>query len=120
MSEPREVRVGDLTVGGPIFRSIAQSLSVYSNQLRISITPGDITIVFATMEDRGSNQFQPEDKVSVHMSPMTAKLLLKNLETILNAYESVIGDIPTPPKVIAQLELQAEVLRENLTNQMSP
>jgi Protein of unknown function (DUF3467) len=120
MSEPREVRPGGLSIGGPIIRSITPSLSVYSNQLRVGVTPGDVTIVFSTMEDHGSNQLLPEDKVSIHLSPMTAKLLLKNLEMIMNTYESVIGNIPTPPKAISQMETQATVLRENLTNNMSP
>jgi hypothetical protein len=61
-----------------------------------------------------------EDKASVHLSPITAKLLLQNLNMVVNSYEKVIGNIPVPPKLVATMESQSEGLIKNLTDQMTP
>jgi hypothetical protein len=112
---------GNIGAGQIITLPSGSSLqSVYANQLRVSVTVSDITIIFGALEDRGANQLINEDKASVHLSPITAKLLLQNLSMIIHAYEQVIGNIPVPPKIIAIAESQTENLIKNLTDQMSP
>ena len=79
------------------------------NQLRTGVTVSDITLVFGAIEDRGINQMVNDDKIAVQMSPITAKLLLKNLEMIVSAYESVIGNLSPAPKQLRKSKLSRKV-----------
>ena len=104
----------------PVRLMPSTSPSVYANQLRVGVTVSDVTLTFGTMEDRGIGQVIHEDKVSVHLSPITAKILLENLTMIIDVYERVVGKIPTPQKVSAVNNAQIENLSKNLTDQMGP
>jgi hypothetical protein len=94
--------------------------SIYANQLRMSVTVSDITITFGASEDRGVGNLINEDKTSVHLSPVTAKILLINLEKIINVYQNVVGNIPIPQKVVTQIDSQIENLSKMLAEQMIP
>jgi hypothetical protein len=86
----------------------------------VSVTVSDFTITFGATEDRGPGQMVNEDKVSVHLSPITAKILLENLAVIISSYEKVLGAIPLPPKVMDNIKSQIENLVNNLSDQMAP
>ena len=58
-------------------------LDTYANQLRIGATLTDITIVFGIVEDLAPSHFVNKDKVAVHLAPGTLKLLVANLQAVL-------------------------------------
>jgi hypothetical protein len=48
------------------FPSSSSLQPIYANQLRVSVTVSDITIIFGALEDRANNLIN-EDKSSVHL-----------------------------------------------------
>lgn len=90
---------------------------VYANQLRMGITLSDFTLVFSTSNER-TNAI--EDKATVRLAPLTAKLLLQNLQMVLSVYEEKFGAINIPPKMMAQMEEQRKGLRDHLSEQLAP
>jgi uncharacterized protein DUF3467 len=91
----------------------------YANQLRMAVTPSDISIIFSVLTDRGPGTFTVDDRVSVRLAPITAKILMQHMQMIIASYEKVMGEISVPPRVAAQAEALAKNLTETLAQQMA-
>jgi hypothetical protein len=95
-------------------------VDVYANQVRISVSVSDIDMIFSVMQDRGSGIVALEDLASIRLSPITAKVLLHNLQMIVDAYEASVGSIDAPPKALKQIQNQQNGLMNALKEQMAP
>jgi len=119
-----------ITGGGGVFTPAAFAVGgiprssdfvdIYANQVRLSVTVSDISIMFSTIQDRGPGVITPEDRASIRLSPMTAKAFLKNLEMVVAAYEAVLGEIPVPPKASKMIDEYYDGLTNMLAEQMAP
>ena len=91
---------------------------VFANQMRMSVTVTDFTIVFGVAVDNGSGPATLADKVAIHVAPGMLKQVLLNIEAAIDAYEEVIGEIKIPKGVglrLAGTKAQlASVLRQNM------
>lgn len=77
---------------------------VYSNQIRMSVNPTDINIIFSALIDRGPGVFAIEDRASIRIAPMVAKILLLHLQMVMECYEQVLGEVKVPPQILQLLE----------------
>jgi hypothetical protein len=77
-------------------------LDTYANQLRMNATLNDFTLVFGVNEDLGPNRFVIRDKAAVHLPPTVAKVLLAQLQAVIEAYEQAVAPIPAPSDLAAQ------------------
>jgi hypothetical protein len=68
-------------------------VDVYANQLRISLTQADFSLIFGVTEDYGPGNIGMKDRVCVRVSPTSAKFILQQLEASLAAYEEAVGPI---------------------------
>jgi hypothetical protein len=107
--------VPTFTVGTP--RS-PEFQDFYCNQARVTITLSDINIIFGATNDRGPGILTLEDRVSIRLAPMTAKILSAHLHALMRAYESVVGEIPMPAAVASQIDVQMQNLSQGLAAQM--
>ena len=97
----------------------ATYIDTYANQLRLGATLNDVTIVFSVTDDMGPGHFVNKDKVAVHLSPGTVKLLLSNLQAVVAAYEKALGPIPMPANLPARLLEVQEGFAKNLAEQLN-
>jgi hypothetical protein len=84
----------------------------------MAVTISDFTIVFSTVSDRPPLVL--DDKATVHLAPMSAKLLSASLQMGLDAYEAQFGKMELPPKIRAQMDAHKEVLIKHLADQVAP
>lgn len=94
----------------PQFERDPAFLDTYANQLRITASLSDVTLVFSVNQDLGPQGFAVRDKVAVHLAPTTAKILLAQLRAVVEAYEKVVAPIPVP----ADLEAHVQAIRQQL------
>jgi hypothetical protein len=95
-------------------------LDTYANQVRISVSLSDLSITFGVTDDQGFNQPVLRDKVTVRLAPSTVKTLVLNLQTMIEAYEKSVSEIPFSPQTLGQLDIIKEQLQKSLALQMQP
>jgi hypothetical protein len=124
MSGHRIVGPGGIVIGGamrvpsgPLRDQTFQD--IYANQLRMSILPSDLSIVFSVTSDRGPGVFTLDDKAIIRMAPITAKILFLEMKVAIEAYEKSLGEIQIPPKISEQINAHAENLSKGLADFMS-
>lgn len=100
----------------PEFEREPAFLDTYANQLRINVSLSDVTLVFGVNQDLGHQNFAVRDKVAVHLAPTTAKILLAELQAVVEAYEKVVAPIPVP----ADLEAHVQAIRPELEAGLGP
>lgn len=72
--------------------------TIYANHVAIAITAFDLRVIFGQLEP----QKVPEEQMiatmagSVIMSPLQVKVLIKSLQTGIDAYEKLFGQINLP------------------------
>ena len=71
-------------------------VDAYVNQIRLSSTIGDVTLVFGIAEDIGLGRMVSRDRAAIRLSMSTAKALLLNLQAAIGGYEAAVGAIPLP------------------------
>ena len=94
-------------------------VDVYSNQIRLGVTLGDVMIIFGAIEDIGPNQMIIKDKAAVRLSPITAKILMINLQAAIEAYEKGVGEIPIPHLTSQSARAISNSVPEMLREQIS-
>jgi Protein of unknown function (DUF3467) len=78
----------------PNITKSASHKNIYSNTVRAGLGPWDIRIIFGEVIENADQSQSIEDHVTVVMSPLQAKAVLRVLETTIKSYESVFGEIP--------------------------
>jgi hypothetical protein len=82
---------------------------LYSNVVRTGVSPWDVRITFGQVAETTDQTPTAEDQVTVIMAPGQAKAVLGILQTTVQGYESMFGEIKdiTPIMEKAQAELAA-------------
>jgi hypothetical protein len=93
-------------------------LDAYANQLRLSASLSDVTIVFGVNDEVGPSQTVVRDRMAVRLSMPTAKALELNLRTIIEAYEATVSEIRVPASTTQALEGLLEAIKSNLILQL--
>lgn len=96
----------------------ADAVDIYANQLRLGSTLHDFTIIFGATDDRGVGQITSRDLATVRLAPALAKILEMHLRTAIDAYESVVGEIPISPRAKDDLEKVHETLVKAYSSHM--
>src|SRR5271170_6438003 len=93
-------------------------LDVFVNNMRITMTQSDLSMIFGTTEDYGPGNVGTKDRVCLRISPMMARIILVNLQATLDAYEDIAGQVRLPEALEkaakAQRNLLAETFKTNL------
>ena len=107
MAEPRSARTAespvtstDSTQGLPqpeLIRSAAFTM-VYANNVSLITSPWDVRLIFGETVTDPSNKALVEQRVSITLSPQTAKALAHVLCTHLHSYENQFGEISFAPQ----------------------
>jgi hypothetical protein len=92
---------------------------IYANQIRLGILPSDMSIIFGVTSDRGPGVLTIEDKATIRMAPVTAKILFLQLKVAVEAYEKSVGEIVIPTKVRQQIEAHEGNLIKRLSDLMA-
>jgi Protein of unknown function (DUF3467) len=77
----------------PEFHQAADFFSLYSNNVRLRVTPWDIQLTFGEVLVADETKLVIENRLAVNLSPQTAKALLKALAGMVQQYEANIGEI---------------------------
>jgi len=100
---------------GPIPRSL-DFKDVYSNNVRLGLTPWDFTVVFALTKEIVPGVMTAEDQVAVRMSPQQFKTVTKSLAMTMKVWEEVFGDIleTSPQMSEAQMKAHVKALKDGV------
>ncbi len=85
-------------------------LDTYANHLRLNIQMSDFTLFFGVTDELGPGNPVIRGNVAVHLAPTTAKILLAELQAVVETYEKVVAPIPVP----ADLEAHVQAIRPQL------
>ncbi len=77
----------------PSFVPAADFREIYTNGVRLGITPWDIRIIFSCTKLINSQPVN-EDQVSMVMSPQHMKAMQKHFDAMIQSYEENFGLIP--------------------------
>ena len=97
----------------------AAFVDTYSNSVRVSVTLGDISIVFSVNDDQGLNNVVVKDRVAMHVAPTTLKVLAVMLSTVVEAYEEAVGEIKTASNSKHQMSAMKAGLSHALKQQLA-
>lgn len=93
----------------PVNRKSLDHKTIYSNVVRIGITPFDIKIVFGQVADSipGDPAQQVDDLATVIMSAEEAKAMIPFLQQAVQSYEAQYGEIRDVTSLIAKIKADA-------------
>jgi hypothetical protein len=93
----------------PVNKKAPDHKTVYSNVVRIGITPFDIKIVFGQVVDQvpGDPAQQTEDLVTVIMSAEEAKAMIPFVQQAVQSYETRFGKIRDVTSLMAKIREEA-------------
>ena len=95
-------------------------VDIYANQIRLGVSLSDLTIIFGATDDLGPNQLVSKDKAAIRLSVTNAKILMLNLQTMVEAYENGIGKIRLPRGSIEAMGAISMQIRNMLHEQVEP
>ena len=93
-------------------------LDTYADQLRLSIGMGDVTLHLGIADDLGLGQVVLREKVAVRLPLHTVKILVAQLQALVETYESLVGNILTPKNLREQVEHIKASVRTGLEDEL--
>jgi hypothetical protein len=70
---------------------------LYSNSVKIAITPADISIIFGVIDNLPNAPAVIRDIAAIRMAPVMFKVLTQSVATNLREWEKSFGEINVPP-----------------------
>ena len=104
----------------PRFERDPAFLDTYANHLRLNIQMSDFTLFFGVTDNLGPNDVVNRDKVAVHLPPTVAKILLVELQAVIDAYEKAVAPIPVPFDLEAHIQAIRPQLEAGLGHKFPP
>jgi hypothetical protein len=92
----------------------------YADQVRLGLGLGHVLLNFVVIDDRGPGHFVIREKGAVRLPLPGAKTLLAYLQAVIETYEQVVGKVPTPGNLAAQVEQMKENVRAGLEQELGP
>jgi hypothetical protein len=96
----------------PVLTKAPDYKNLYSNVVRSGVTPWDIRITFGQLVESPDNVPGAEDQITVIMSPAQAKAVLGNLQTSIQGYESLFGEIKDLTPIIEKAKAEPPAIKE--------
>ena len=90
---------------------------IYANQLRVSMTQLDFSLIFGATEDYGPNVIGVRDRLAIRVSPSMLKFIVLTLQNAMGAYEEAVGAIPFPENLETVINTSKAKLIEAIRQQ---
>lgn len=92
------------------FVNSADFKSYYCNNMRISFTSSDISLICGLLIPSDENIALVEDQFIMRVSPQTLKLMASSLNTAINGWEEAFGKLPDSPLGLSNQKQISDVL----------
>ncbi len=82
-------------IGGYVTENVLASdfKAIYSNTLRLGLTPYDLFMVFGRIKESKPGQAFNDEQCEVRMSPQFFKTMVHQLNGLLRTYETQFGEV---------------------------